>query len=134
MHMSNRIVSLRSPTSQSIFRISSSVTSLFRSYLSSPPSTAYLLHRREHPQQQHHQRTHSKPFVEIHTPKLLPSATEGGAAVFAVQYFGRKAFLAQSPQFSKQMCVAADFERVFEVGPGESHRLGAPRKVVWKID
>lgn len=55
-------------------------------------------------------------FVEIHTPKLLDTATEGGANVFAVDYFGRPAFLAQSPQFYKQMMVGV-LGRVFEVGP-----------------
>lgn len=55
-------------------------------------------------------------FTEIQTPKLVASATEGGANVFSVDYFGRKAYLAQSPQFYKQMMVGI-FERVFEVGP-----------------
>lgn len=55
-------------------------------------------------------------FTEIQTPKLVASATEGGANVFGVDYFGRKAYLAQSPQFYKQMMVGI-FERVFEVGP-----------------
>jgi aspartyl/asparaginyl-tRNA synthetase len=55
-------------------------------------------------------------FVEIFTPKLVASATEGGANVFSVDYFGRPAFLAQSPRFCKQIIVGA-FERVFEIGP-----------------
>jgi nondiscriminating aspartyl-tRNA synthetase len=55
-------------------------------------------------------------FTEIQTPKLVASATEGGANVFPVEYFGRRAYLAQSPQFYKQMMVGV-FERVFEVGP-----------------
>ena len=55
-------------------------------------------------------------FVEIFTPKVVASATEGGANVFAIDYFGREAYLAQSPQFYKQMMVGV-FERVFEVGP-----------------
>ena len=55
-------------------------------------------------------------FVEIFTPKLVASATEGGANVFPVDYFGRPAFLAQSPQFYKQIMVGV-YERVFEVGP-----------------
>jgi nondiscriminating aspartyl-tRNA synthetase len=55
-------------------------------------------------------------FVEIQTPKLVAAATEGGANVFAVDYFGRSAYLAQSPQFYKQIMVGV-FERVFEVGP-----------------
>ena len=55
-------------------------------------------------------------FIEIATPKLVGSATESGANVFPVDYFGRPAYLAQSPQFYKQMMVGV-FERVFEVGP-----------------
>jgi nondiscriminating aspartyl-tRNA synthetase len=55
-------------------------------------------------------------FTEVHTPKLVASATETGANVFTVDYFGRRAYLAQSPQFYKQTLVGV-FERVFEVGP-----------------
>jgi nondiscriminating aspartyl-tRNA synthetase len=55
-------------------------------------------------------------FTEIKTPKLVAAATEGGANVFPVDYFGKRAFLAQSPQFYKQTLVGV-FERVFEVGP-----------------
>lgn len=56
-------------------------------------------------------------FVEIFTPKIVAAGTEGGAEVFPVIYFGREAYLAQSPQFYKQMAVIAGLERVFEVGP-----------------
>jgi nondiscriminating aspartyl-tRNA synthetase len=55
-------------------------------------------------------------FVEIQTPKIVGAATEGGANVFSLDYFGRPAYLAQSPQFYKQIMVGV-FERVFEVGP-----------------
>jgi len=55
-------------------------------------------------------------FVEVSTPKIVASATESGANVFGIDYFGRPAFLAQSPQFYKQMLVGV-FERVYEVGP-----------------
>ena len=55
-------------------------------------------------------------FVEIHTPKIVASATESGASVFQLDYFGRPRYLAQSPQFYKQMMVGV-FERVYEVGP-----------------
>lgn len=55
-------------------------------------------------------------FVEVHTPKIVASATESGANVFAIDYFGRPAYLAQSPQFYKQTLVGV-FERVYEVGP-----------------
>lgn len=55
-------------------------------------------------------------FTEIHTPKLVQSGAEGGANIFKVDYFGEEAYLAQSPQFYKQMMVGV-FERVFEIGP-----------------
>ena len=58
----------------------------------------------------------ARQFTEIQTPKLVASATEGGANVFEVNYFGRPAYLAQSPQFYKQIMVGV-FERVYEVGP-----------------
>jgi aspartyl-tRNA synthetase len=56
-------------------------------------------------------------FIEIHSPKLMGSPSESGAELFEVQYFETKAYLAQSPQFYKQMAMAAGFERVFEIGP-----------------
>ncbi|KAK4228645.1 putative aspartyl-tRNA synthetase [Podospora fimiseda] len=93
VRVSNRLAFLRTPTAQSIFRINSGICSIFRSTL-----------------EQHG-------FIEIHTPKLMPAATESGAEVFKANYFGRTAFLAQSPQLSKQLSISADFNRVFEVGP-----------------
>ncbi|KAL2256112.1 hypothetical protein VTK26DRAFT_2170 [Humicola hyalothermophila] len=93
VRVGNRIAFLRSPTAQSIFRINSVVCSVFRSVLE------------------------KHDFIEIHTPKLMPAATESGAEVFRVGYFGRTAFLAQSPQLSKQLSISADFGRVFEIGP-----------------
>lgn len=56
-------------------------------------------------------------FTEIHTPKLIKAASESGSEVFEVTYFDRKAYLAQSPQFYKQMAMASGFNRVFEVAP-----------------
>ena len=56
-------------------------------------------------------------FMELHSPKIMGSPSESGAELFEVEYFDRKAYLAQSPQFYKQMAMAAGFERVFEVGP-----------------
>jgi aspartyl-tRNA synthetase len=56
-------------------------------------------------------------FIELHSPKFTAAATESGAELFKVEYFERVAFLAQSPQFYKQMAMAAGFGRVFEVGP-----------------
>ena len=93
VRLNNRIVDLRTAPSQSIFRIQSGICNLFRTYLD------------------------AQGFIEIHTPKLQGGATESGASVFELNYFGRPAFLAQSPQLAKQMCMAADFERVYEIGP-----------------
>lgn len=90
--LSNRLLDLRTPTSQSIFRIQSAIGNLFRFALD------------------------GQGFIEIHTPKLQGSATESGASVFGVNYFTRSAFLAQSPQLAKQMAIAADFGRVYEIG------------------
>lgn len=56
-------------------------------------------------------------FVEIHTPKLIGTASESGSDVFEVKYFDGNAYLAQSPQFYKQLAMAGGLERIFEVGP-----------------
>lgn len=93
MRMSNRVLDLRTPYSQAIFRVQSATCRAFRNFLD------------------------DHDFIEIHTPKLLGGASESGASVFPVDYFGRSAFLAQSPQLMKQMCIVADFNRVFEIGP-----------------
>ncbi len=58
-----------------------------------------------------------KKFIEIHTPKLIGTASESGSDVFEVKYFDTNAYLAQSPQFYKQMAMASGFERIFEIGP-----------------
>ncbi|KAJ6503493.1 hypothetical protein C8R47DRAFT_1183651 [Mycena vitilis] len=91
--LNNRVVDLRTPTNQAIFKLQSVIGDLFRQFLS------------------------SKGFMEIHSPKLQGAATESGASVFKVSYFKGSAFLAQSPQLAKQMAIAADFERVYEIGP-----------------
>ena len=88
-----RIIDLRTTAAQSIFRIQSAICQAFRSHL------------------------HSEGFIEIHTPKLQAVASESGASVFKVNYFNRPAFLAQSPQLGKQMAIASDFKKVFEIGP-----------------
>jgi len=56
-------------------------------------------------------------FLEIHTPKIIGAASESGSSVFELDYFNRKAYLAQSPQFYKQMAMTSGFERVFEIAP-----------------
>lgn len=60
----------------------------------------------------------SEGFIKIETPKLIAGSSEGGAAVFRLEYKGGKpACLAQSPQLHKQMAICGDFNRVFEIGP-----------------
>ncbi|RKO86438.1 hypothetical protein BDK51DRAFT_35475 [Blyttiomyces helicus] len=86
-----RVIDLRTATNQAIFRMQSGVCNIFRSYLD------------------------SLDFTEIHTPKLIGTPSEGGAAVFKLQYFKGHAYLAQSPQFYKQMMICSDFERVYEL-------------------
>jgi nondiscriminating aspartyl-tRNA synthetase len=90
--LDNAAVALRHPRHRSLFRIASASAEGYRAAL----------------------RAHG--FVEIFTTKIVASASEGGANVFALDYFGREAYLAQSPQFYKQIMVGV-FERVFEVGP-----------------
>merc|ERR1712212_648620 len=90
--LDNRILDLRTPANHAIFKIEAGVCALFRECLS------------------------KKGFVEIHTPKIISAASEGGANVFEVTYFKTKAYLAQSPQLYKQMALCAEFDRVFTVG------------------
>lgn len=59
----------------------------------------------------------SNGFIEIHSPKTVVTSTESGSELFEINYFDKKAYLAQSPQLYKQMAMAAGFEKVFEVGP-----------------
>ncbi|KAH7101377.1 aspartyl-tRNA synthetase [Auriculariales sp. MPI-PUGE-AT-0066] len=91
--LAHRVMDIRSASSQSIFRVQAAISRLFREYLD------------------------DRGFVELHTPKLQGGATESGASVFNVNYFGRNAFLAQSPQLAKQMAISGDLERVYEIGP-----------------
>lgn len=58
--------------------------------------------------------------MEIHTPKMINAASEGGANVFTVSYFKGSAYLAQSPQLYKQMAIAGDFDRVYTIGSGKT--------------
>ncbi len=88
-----RFLDLRQPENQLIFRIQTTVEMAMREFWI------------------------SNGFVEIHTPKIMGSPSEGGAELFTLEYFGQTASLAQSPQFYKQMAMAAGLDRVFEIGP-----------------
>ena len=91
--MDNRFIDLRNDYNMNIFKIQSEFVRAMRKYL------------------------YDNDFTEIHTPKLIGAASESGSEVFEVDYFGNKAYLAQSPQFYKQMAMASGFGRVFEVAP-----------------
>ncbi len=67
--------------------------------------------------------------MEIHTPKIISAASEGGANVFTVSYFKGSAYLAQSPQLYKQMAIAADFEKVYTIGAGKTTELDATEQL-----
>ncbi len=70
----------------------------------------------------------SERFVEVHTPKVVASATEGGADLFGVKYFEKNAYLNQSPQLYKEILISSGFERVFEVGPAfRAEKHNTPR-------
>lgn len=87
-----RPLTLRNEKVRAIFKIEAEILKAFRHYLN------------------------GENFIEIHSPKIVATGTEGGAQLFKIDYFGRTAYLAQSPQFYKQIMVGA-FERVYEVGP-----------------
>ncbi|KAJ2956329.1 hypothetical protein NQZ79_g7790 [Umbelopsis isabellina] len=91
--LNNRVLDLRTTTGNAIFKIQSGVCHLFRDFL------------------------YKRDFMEIHTPKIIATPSEGGANVFSIKYFNTEAYLAQSPQLYKQMAISGDFNRVFEIGP-----------------
>lgn len=91
--MDYRWIDLRSEKNSLIFKIQSFMVKTMREFL------------------------YDNNFMEIHTPKLIGTASESGSEVFEVKYFDRFAYLAQSPQFYKQMAMASGMDRIFEVGP-----------------
>lgn len=93
MKLDYRWLDLRGDKKSYIFRIQSEMVKYLREYL------------------------YNNDFEEIHTPKLIGTASESGSEVFEVKYFDTKAYLAQSPQFYKQMAIASGMERVFEIAP-----------------
>ncbi|MDF0592294.1 aspartate--tRNA(Asn) ligase [Methanotrichaceae archaeon M04Ac] len=91
--LDSRFVDLRRPSVLAVFRIESEVLRSFREYFA------------------------ENGFIEVATPKVVATATEGGTALFPITYFEREAFLNQSPQLYKQMLMSAGLDRVFEIGP-----------------
>jgi nondiscriminating aspartyl-tRNA synthetase len=90
--LNNRVLSLRNPRRNAIFKLQAKIIDCFRTFLT------------------------GEGFTEVSTPKIIVSGTEGGTQLFHVDYFNKLAYLAQSPQFYKQMLVGAGYERVYEVG------------------
>ena len=88
-----RYLDLRRPENLLIFKVQTTIEAAMREY--------WIQHN----------------FIEIHSPKIMGAPSESGAELFEMVYFDRKAYLAQSPQFYKQMAMAAGFDRVFEIGP-----------------
>uniref|UniRef100_A0A7J2TKS5 Aspartate--tRNA(Asp/Asn) ligase n=1 Tax=Archaeoglobus fulgidus TaxID=2234 RepID=A0A7J2TKS5_ARCFL len=91
--LENRFMDLRRPKVLAIFIIKSQITKIIRDFLI------------------------GEGFIEVQTPKIVSTATEGGTELFPVSYFEREAFLNQSPQLYKQILMSAGFEKVFEIGP-----------------
>src|SRR5262245_8704236 len=104
----HRVIGLRNVQETAIFKIRSELTRYIREFL------------------------YKNDFVEIHTPKLVAGAAEGGAEVFKLDYFGQEATLAQSPQLYKQIMVGV-FERVFEIAPAFRAEMSATTRHVSEV-
>ena len=91
--LDNRFMDLRKPERRALFAIRSLILKSIREFM------------------------YEKGFVEVHTPKLAGAGAEGGASLFETNYFGKRAFLSQSPQLYKQMLMATGLDRVFEISP-----------------
>jgi len=89
--LDNRFIDLRKQEKQAIFKIRNAVIAAVHEYL------------------------RSESFIEVHTPNIIPSSSEGGTEVFKVKYFEKEAFLAQSPQLYKQSLMATGLDRVYEI-------------------
>lgn len=91
--LNNRVLDVRTAANEAIFQLQSGISNLFIDYMNK----------------------HN--FKMIHSSKIVGAATEGGSGVFELKYFDTKAYLTQSPQFFKQMAIAMDMKRVYEIGP-----------------
>ncbi|WP_297418303.1 aspartate--tRNA(Asn) ligase [Thermococcus sp.] len=111
--LDNRFMDLRRPEVMAIFKIRSSVFKAVRDFF------------------------YNEGFIEIHTPKIIATATEGGTELFPMKYFERDAFLAQSPQLYKQIMMASGLDRVYEIAPifrAEEHNTTRHLNEAWSID
>jgi len=93
--LNSRFMDLRKPEISAIFRIKDKILTAGREYFEN--------------------KSNNNEFIEIHSPKIIASASEGGTELFPIAYFDKEAFLAQSPQLYKQMMMATGFDRVYEV-------------------
>jgi len=104
--LENRFLDLRRPEVLSIFKIQSTISNSIRNYFV------------------------EKGFIEIHTPKIVAAATEGGTDLFPVKYFEKNAFLSQSPQLYKEIMMSAGFDKVFEIAPAfRAEEHNTPRHI-----
>lgn len=111
--LDNRFMDVRRPEVMAIFKIRSSVFKAVRDFF------------------------HGEGFIEVHTPKIIATATEGGTELFPMRYFERDAFLAQSPQLYKQIMMATGLDRVYEIAPifrAEEHNTTRHLNEAWSID
>ncbi len=111
--LDNRFIDLRKPEVMAIFKIRSNVFKAVREFF------------------------YNEGFIEIHTPKIIATATEGGTELFPMKYFEKDAFLAQSPQLYKQIMMASGLDRVFEIAPifrAEEHNTTRHLNEAWSID
>ena len=111
--LDNRFMDLRNPEVMAIFKIRSTALRAVRDFF------------------------HMNGFIEIHTPKIIATATEGGTELFPMKYFEKNAFLAQSPQLYKQMMMASGLDRVYEIAPifrAEEHNTTRHLNEAWSID
>lgn len=104
--LENRFLDLRKPEILSIFKVQSTISNSIRDYFV------------------------QKGFIEIHSPKIVAAATEGGTELFPVKYFERNAYLSQSPQLYKEMMMSAGFDKVFEIAPAfRAEEHNTPRHI-----
>lgn len=111
--LDNRFIDLRNPKVMAIFKIRSNVFRAIREFF------------------------YNEGFIEIHTPKIIATATEGGTELFPIKYFENDAFLAQSPQLYKQIMMATGLDKVFETAPifrAEEHNTTRHLNEAWSID
>ena len=104
--LENRFLDLRRPEKLSIFKIQSTISNSIRNFFV------------------------NSGFIEIHSPKIVAAATEGGTELFPVKYFEKSAYLSQSPQLYKEMMMSAGFDKVFEVAPAfRAEEHNTPRHI-----